>query len=81
MANEIDRELSAKYCPRFGQIAVDMGYVADADVKAALSEQIDDDLAGRAHRLIGRIFLDKGLMSPTQIDTVMHELFRTEEVC
>jgi hypothetical protein len=80
MANEVDRELSQKYCPRFGQIAVEWGYVTAEQVKQALSEQIDDDLADRPHRLIGRIFLDRGWMSPSQIDAVLNEVFKKEAV-
>jgi hypothetical protein len=79
MANEVDRELSDKYCPRFGQIAVEKGYVTADQVKEALAEQIDDDIADRSHRLIGRIFLDKGVMTPAQIDEVLNEVFSREE--
>ena len=78
MANEVDKELSKKYCPRFGQIAVEKGYVTPEQVKQAVSEQIDDDMANRPHRLIGRIFLDKGIMTPRQIETVLNELFKRE---
>lgn len=80
MANEVEKELSRKYCPRFGQIAVEKGYVSAADVKDALSEQLDDDLADRPHRLIGRIFLDNGIMTPRQIDDVLNEVFKWEKV-
>lgn len=78
MANEIDKELSNKYCPRFGQIAVEKGYVTSEQVKQAISEQIDDDMANRPHRLIGRIFLDNGAMTPQQIEIVLNELFKRE---
>ena len=78
MANEVDKELSKKYCPRFGQIAVEKGYVTPEQVKQAVSEQIDDDMADRPHRLIGRIFLDNGNMNPQQIEMVLHELFKRE---
>ncbi len=79
MANEVDRELSEKYCPRFGQIAVEKGYVTPEQVKQAISEQIDDDLKNRRHRLIGRIFLDNGWMTPQQIEIVLNELFKREK--
>ena len=78
MANEVDKELSKKYCPRFGQIAVEKGYVTPEQVKQAVSEQIDDDMADRPHRLIGRIFLDNGTMNPQQIEMVLQELFKRE---
>ena len=79
MTNEVDRELSGKYCPRFGQIAVEKGYATSDQVKDALSEQIDDNLANKPHRLIGRIFLDNGTMTPEQIDEVLNDLFKEEE--
>jgi len=78
MANEVDKQLSRKYCPRFGQIAVEKGYVTSEQVKQAVSEQIDDDMADRPHRLIGRIFLDNGTMNPQQIEMVLQELFKRE---
>jgi len=79
MAHEIDKELSQKYCPRFGQIAVEKGYVTSEQVKQAVSEQIDDDMAGRPHRLIGRILLDNGVMTPQQIEIILNELFKREK--
>lgn len=80
MSYEIDKELSEKYCIRFAELAVKKGFV-DADrVKEALSEQLDDDLNNRPHRLIGRILLDKGWMSPQQIEMVLNELFKAERV-
>lgn len=78
MVNEVDKELSQKYCRRFGQIAVEQGFVSSEEVKIALTEQVDDDLANRPHRLLGRILMDKGMMSPQQIDAVMNELFKSE---
>jgi len=80
MVNEVDRELSQKYCPRFVEIAVRKGYITLAQGKQALSEQLDDDLNNRPHRLVGRILLDKGLMTPHQIDEVLNEMFRLERV-
>ena len=80
MGNEVDRELSGKYCVRFAEIAVKMGYVAPDKVKEAMSEQLDDDLNNRPHRLIGRILMDRGWMSPKDIESVLNELFQSERV-
>ncbi len=79
MSNDVDRELSEKYCPRFGMIAIEKGFVTVEQVKTALSEQIDDNLADRPHRLIGRILLDRGWITPQQIDIVLNELFKAEK--
>jgi len=80
MANEIERELSEKYCPRFAEIAVKKGYVSAEQVKEALSEQLDDNLNNRPHRLVGRILMDKGWMTPLQVDDLLSEMFKTERV-
>ena len=79
MMNEIVKELSKKYNPRFGQISVENGYVTPEQVKQAVLEQIDDNLADRPHRLLGRIMLDNGWMTAQQIEKVLNELFRREK--
>jgi len=80
MVNEVDMELSQKYCPRFVEIAVRKGYITPEQGKEVLEEQLDDDLNNRPHRLVGRILLDRGLMTPNQIDEVLNELFKSERV-
>ncbi len=76
MADDVDKELSEKYCPRFGMIAIDMGFVTADKVKKALSEQVDDNISNKPHRLIGRILLDNGWLTPQQIEQVMNKLFK-----
>jgi hypothetical protein len=76
MSNDIDKGISAKYCNRFGVIAVDKGFVTADQLKEALTDQADDNLSNRPHRLIGRIFFDKGWMTDEQIDIVLNELFK-----
>ena len=76
MANDIDKEISKKYCTRFGIIAVEKGFVTADQLKEALTEQADDNLSNRPHRLIGRIFFDRGWITDGQIDIVMNELFK-----
>lgn len=71
-----DRELSAEFCPRFGTIAVDKGFITPEQLKEAMAEQVDDDLGGRTHRLIGTIIFEKGWMTFQQIEAVLNELFR-----
>ena len=64
-----------EYCKRFGQIAAEKGYVTAKQLKEALSEQVDDDLADRPHRLLGEIFFTRNRMTAKQIETVMNEMF------
>jgi hypothetical protein len=76
MENDVDKELSEKYCPRFAQIAVDKGYITSEQAKEALSEQMDDNLSNKPHRLIGKIFLDKGWLTPLHIEMILNDLFK-----
>ena len=76
MSNDIDKEISGKYCNRFGVIAVGKGFVTADQLKEALTDQADDNLSNRPHRLIGRIFFDRGWMTDEQIDIVLNELFK-----
>mgnify|MGYP006419504705 FL=1 len=74
MEDHIDKGISRKYCSRFGVISVNKGYVTADQLKAALIEQADDNIEGRPHRLIGRIFFEKSWMTDDQIDKVLNEL-------
>lgn len=76
--NDIMQELSQKYNPRFGQISVEKGFASSEQVKQAVLEQIDDNLAKKPHRFIGRIMLDRGWLNAQQVDEILNELFRNE---
>jgi len=60
-------------------ISINKGFVTADQLKAALIEQADDNVSERPHRLIGRIFFEKGWMTDEQIDTVLNELERASE--
>jgi len=77
--DNVDKEPSDKYGPRFGYLAVQMGFSTPEQVKASLAEQMEDNLANRAHRLMGRILLDNGWITLQQVEAVLNELFKTEE--
>ncbi|HZD41576.1 MAG TPA: hypothetical protein VE131_12700 [Terriglobales bacterium] len=62
-------------CRRFATIAVSKGFITAEQAKTALSEQLDEDLANKRHRLVGAILLEKGWITIPQIDSVLHELF------
>ena len=76
MLREIIEALLEKYDPRFGQVSVEKGYVNPEQLKQAILEQIDDELANKPHRLIGRIMLDNGWMTAEQIVEVLDELLK-----
>jgi len=69
-----DESVTTDLCHRFGAIAVHKGFVTTEEMKAAVMEQLDDDVSGREHRLLGSILYDRGLITDHQIDTVLLEL-------
>ena len=76
MNDDIDKELSIKYCRRFGNMAVEKGFISGEQLKNAILEQVEDDLTGRPHRMIGMILFDKNIMTTQQIDIVLNELLK-----
>ena len=68
--------ITKQHSPRFGKIAVDMGFITPEQLKLALSEQVDDNILGNPHRVIGSIFFEKGWMTYEEIEKVLKELFR-----
>ncbi len=79
MGDHIDKNISRKYCSRFGVISVSKGFVTVDQLKAALVEQADDNVSEKPHRLIGRIFFENGWMTDEQIDVVLNELERSSK--
>lgn len=84
MSNQLLKHLSMKYCPRFGQVAVELGFIAESHLTEALGCQVHEELHGSGHRLLGKILYEQGRMSAGQIDQVMTETFkrmRAEQSC
>jgi hypothetical protein len=73
---DMHKTISQKYCPRFGQIAVESGFIHEAQLAEALACQMHQELDDHEHRLLGQILFEKEWMSASQIDQVMTELFR-----
>jgi hypothetical protein len=59
---------------RFGVTALAKGYVTIEHVQRGLSEQVDDDLMGRPHRLLGDILRDNGWITEDQEKAVLVEM-------
>lgn len=62
-----------EYCRRFGQVAVERGFITPEQLKEALAEQVDDDLNKKRHRLLGEILFDKNWMTANQVEAVLDE--------
>jgi hypothetical protein len=65
----------ANLCRRFGTIAVKYNFISKDQLKEAIIEQLEEDLAGKEHRLIGAILFEKGWMTWEQVDRVLKDLF------
>jgi hypothetical protein len=59
---------------RFGVTAVEMGFITAAQLHEAMMIQLDEDLQGFAHRLIGQILLERAHISTTQISEVLEQM-------
>lgn len=60
--------------PRFGAIAVELGYITSDQLKKALIEQVEDDLADRPHRLLGSILYENGWITFRQREEILDRL-------
>lgn len=56
---------------RFGDLAIWKGYVTPLQVFVALQEQRDDDAAGRPHRYVGDVLVERGWLSPWELEDVL----------
>lgn len=76
MTIDIRQSISKKYCPRFSEIAVEMGFATAEQVKEALVCQVTENLAGKRHRYLGTILFDCDVMTAAQIDQVLNRLLK-----
>ena len=77
MENDFIKKLTAT--TRFGKIAVDMGFVTAEQLKEAITEQVEDNLADKPHRSLGEILLENGWITDEQINIALKELFQKKE--
>lgn len=73
---EYVKSISKKYCPRFGMVAIEMGFITEQQLIEALGRQVYEEFLGFGHRLVGTILFDQGWMSSEEIDRVATELLK-----
>jgi len=63
------------YALRFGEIAINKGFVTASQMEEAFSEQVSNYPSSiqRPHKFIGEILLDKGWMTLKQVFIVLEE--------
>jgi len=59
---------------RFGSIAVYRKYVTLEQVQQALAKQIEDNVNGGKHRLLGDILLEKNWITDEQVESILSEI-------
>ncbi len=79
MEKDVYKTLSKKYCPRFGEIAIDKGFVTEKQINEAFAEQAEDNFSNKPHRFVGSILFEHGWITKKQIDIVLHELYKVFE--
>jgi hypothetical protein len=63
------------YEKQFGIIAIEKGYISADNLIETLKLQVEEEIENKTHRLIGEILLDKGYITPTQIQDVLDGIF------
>lgn len=71
MERDLQQSVVTEYSARFGMIVVDLGFASIDQVLEALSEQVMDNFNNKHHRLLGNILLDKGYITPEQMEKVL----------
>lgn len=66
---------------RFGVTVVKMGFITATQLHEAMRIQLDEDLHGLEHRLIGQILLEKAYISPSQIREVLRQMGLPVQFC
>jgi hypothetical protein len=74
--DDVYKNLSRQYSTLFGEIAVDMEFVTEKQLKEALVEQVEDNLSNHPHRFIGYVLFENGWITNEQFDSVVDILFK-----
>ena len=64
---------------RFGDIAIEMGFVTEEQLQEATKVQMDQDADGLEHRLIGSILYSLGYMALQQVNEVIDSSKKSQE--
>jgi len=59
---------------RFGTLAIEMGFVTIEQVLGVIFDQVMNDHYRKQHKKIGRLMMDKGLMSRQEVEAVLEKL-------
>jgi len=74
MDKNSDKKYLDDFTHRFGTLAVELGFVTIEQVLGVISEQVTENHYRKLQKKIGRLMIEKGLMSSTQVDAVLDKL-------
>jgi hypothetical protein len=63
-----------RFDKRFGMVAVELGIITKQQLLVAMEIQIENDLAGKEHLLLGQILMAGGIITKDQIRTVLTKM-------
>jgi hypothetical protein len=63
------------YEKQFGIIAIEKGFITADNLIETLKIQVEEEIQYKTHRLIGEILLDRGYITPAQIQDVLDGIF------
>ena len=58
-------------CIKFGLLALEKGYITEAQLGSAVSRQMEEDLKDMLHRRLGEILLAMEFMSEAEIKSIL----------
>ena len=64
------------YEKQFGIIAIEKGFITAENLIETLKIQVEEEIKYKTHRLIGEILMDKGYITPSQIQEVLNLIFK-----
>jgi hypothetical protein len=71
-----------KYALRFGEVAIDLGFIDGEQLQEALLEQfsLNDSARFRHRKLIGELLVEKGWLTLHQVDLVLKYLYSLNSI-
>lgn len=64
-----------RYEKQFGVIAFEKGFISAENLIEALKIQVEEEIRYDTHRLIGEILIDRGYITPIQVQDVLDGIF------
>ena len=63
--------MASKPAKRFGQVAIENGFISPEQLTSALSLQAQEKLNDGRHQLIGEILVNQGFITPQQVKAIL----------